>query len=264
MLGQTTRGGSDDNTIWLQLNAKTGHFVHDLPRIDTGEKGPDGKPKFDYPKESFTEIKDSRVARIRVTEKENIENPAKMDKIVNVSLVGADGTKAVVRATLNDLTMKMLGLLYAADLTKPLTLNLGAFEAGTEDRKKNPATGKYDGEVRVRKTAEPWLTATQGGTKIRAKFTDDGSLPPRVDNLQIPDPLNPGHFLEKTMRDTRRRDAFILELAAKVDVAAGNANKSTPAPTAAPAPAPTEPVAGDDDVYSPDDILGAEHAPAAG
>lgn len=255
MLGQSTRGSGSDNTTWLRLNAKTGELIQDLPKV--AKKNPDGSDGFDYPKASYTKVEDARVKRVFVSEKENFEDKNKKDKFVNVSLVGVDGTQVVITAGLNDMSVKLLGLVNAAELGAPVTLNLGAFEKDSEGMRKDPATGQYTVPYK-RAVAEPWLTMSQNGQKLKAEFgLPAGQFPPKVDKIIVMDPTNPTVPLEgvKPVMNPKARNAFVVDLATKVAAKVAEAAKSHPAV----APVAQQPVAADqEDGLSASDVLGED------
>lgn len=257
MLGQSTRGGGADNTTWLRLNAKTGDLVQDLSKVAKFDK--DGKPDgFDYPKATFTKIEDARVKRVFIIEKANFEDPSKMDKLVNVSLVDDAGTQVVIQSTQNDFGLKLLGLLNGADLSQPITLNLGAFEKDSEGMKKDSATGLYTIPYK-RIVAEPWMTLAQGEplVKVKADFgLPAGTFPPRVDKIIVKDPAS-GEPLEgvKPVMDPRKRNAFILDFTNKLATKVAESSKSHPSV----APKQAAPAAADDDAgLSPANVLGED------
>lgn len=220
--------------IYVQFNGKTGHF-------ETGSKKQNNLQSFDTISNAF-------VRGVTVREKQAYEKPAGvMEKYISLRLKSAtDGSTAFVNFNMGSLTTRMLGILIASDLTKPIQLRGGSFEAGT--------TKDVDGQQVVRDSAESYLVGHQDEKKIKPWFSDDP-------NFQFPKTKFPvevaGEMQE--VKNFKFRDAYILELAsiAEKKVTASLTQQPTIQHRATPAPAPTDaaPAEGtSDDGLNPEDF----------
>jgi hypothetical protein len=225
MFGNVRRNGGE--TTFANFNAKTGLF-------QIGNKAN---------RQTFDALTDVYLRRIVIKENPNFDDKTKMDKQIGLSFRNAAGENALVTFSLTQFAVKALGLVNAADLTKPMSLAGGAFPKGSEN--KNLETG----EITIREEDQPFLVGYQGDTKLKAKFSDDPEFKiPKVEVIEVKN--GRGEVINK-VRDTTNRDDFILafatELAAKINVAAQQqpAPDPTKKPAAAPAPEPTD-AAGED------------------
>lgn len=220
--------------IYVQFNGKSGHF-------ETGSKKQNTLQSFDTISNAF-------VRGVSVREKQAYEKPAGvMEKYISIKLKSAnDGSTAFVNFNMGSLTTRMLGILIASDLTKPIQLRGGAFEAGT--------TKEVDGKQVVRESAESFLVGHQNDEKIKPWFSDDP-------NFQFPKTKFPvevaGEIQE--VKNYKFRDAYILELAAIAEKKVSAAVTQQPAiqvrATPAPAPADAAPAEGaSDDGLNPEDF----------
>jgi len=234
MFGNVRRNTGD--TTWANFNAKTGLFQIG-PKADRQE---------------FDALQNMYVRRVMITESPNYDDKTKMDKQVAISFRDEAGQQAVVKFSLGFLTVKALGLLNAADLSKPISLAGGAFAEGSEDK------DLQTGEIKIRDKAQPFLVGYQGDVKLKAKFSDDPEFKvPKVDVLEVKN--GRGDVISK-VRDTSARDDFILafanDLAAKITAAAPQqpAPDPTKKPAAAPAPDHSDVAAEEGASLSPADL----------
>jgi hypothetical protein len=248
----TRKGIATGATIWATLNAKTGGFI--IP----GPKGEDGKAT----KDRNEVLGPVFLARIFKQEQEKYQQPGVMETLVCASFRDAQGNQAVIKMTNTPLGLKLLGHLNAADLTKPVTMQAGAFEAGTEGYRKNPATGAYD--VPYKRTEdEAFITLTQkdaegNDVKIAAKYSDDANWAyPKAEPVLKADGT-PVLVNGKPLKDHSKREAFMMAFADTLAAKVAEAVKVQPKPGSTPsiAPdasdAPTEPLSG----VTGSDILG--------
>lgn len=214
MFGNVNR--SNGETTWANFNAKTGLF----------QIGPKANRK------EFEALQDVFVRRVMITENQNFDDKTKMDKVIAISFRDAAGGNAVAKFSLGQFAIKVLGLLNAADLSKPISLVGGSFAEGTED--KDLATG----DIKIREKAQPFLVGYQGDTKLQAKFSDDPQFKiPKVDLIEVKHPTT-GKILD-TVRDTTARDEFILAFAPEIHAKVLAATTQQPAPDPSKKPAPT-------------------------
>jgi len=224
--------------IYVQFNNKTGLF-------ETGSKKQNTLQSFDTITSAF-------VQGVTVREKQAYNQPAgTMEKYISVKLKSAtDGSSAFVNFNMGTLTTRMLGILIAADLTKPIQLRGGSFEAGT--------TKEVSGQQVVRDSAESFLVAHQNDQKIKPWFSDDPNFqfPKTKFTVEVA-----GEMTE--VKNFKARDAYILELAAIAGKNAAAAVTQQPhiqvRPTPAPAPTDAAPAEGaSDDGLNPEDFGGID------
>lgn len=254
MFGRVSSGSG--NTTFADFNAKTGLFTitHKQQNADgTLREHVSANKKVSY-KEEHEALLDVLVRRLMVREESDYNDPSKMNKKLWLSVRFQNGQDAIVKFSMGQFALKMLGLLNAADLTKPISLVGGAFAAGTEK------TDLNTGEKTVRKDPEPFLYGAQDGVKLKAKFSDDADFKiPKVEKIEVKNPTT--GIVLSTVNDPTKRDAFALELAAeminKVSAATGTQPKINPATAPAPTPdADHTDVDGDNDSISASDVLG--------
>jgi hypothetical protein len=218
MFGNKPRGNHE--TTWVNFNGKVGAFQIGSKKANTLE--------------SFNTMEDALVRRVMIRETPNYKDKTKMDKLISISFRSSEGKDAVVNFALSQFAVKVLGLINAADLSKPITLGTGVFAAGTED--KDLTTG----ETRIREEDQAFLVGYQNGEKLKAKFSDDPEFKiPKVDVIEVKHPVT-GDPLD-SVRDTRARDEFILTFAKEVNDKVAAVLKNQPAPK----PATPAPDAGD-------------------
>lgn len=178
--------------IWVSFNAKEGFF-------STG-----AKKNNDFAQHFAVE--NVQVKKLIIGEEKNYDDPKKMDKVLNLHVKAADGSALAIKFKMSLLTTRLVGGLLAADLTKPITLSTGAFEAGSKGTKKN---AEGNDEEYIREAAQSFLTTYQDGNKLKPWFSDDPAFSWPKTSTEV---LMPSGAKVK-VEDPTDRNNLIIELA---------------------------------------------------
>jgi hypothetical protein len=248
MFGRVSKGSN--NTTYAVFNSKTGLFTinHNQQNAENSFRehtATTGRVSY---KEEHEALMDVMVRRVLIAEEPNFDDKSKMDKKIKVSVRSQDGNDALITFPMGQFAVKVLGLLRAADLTKPISLIGGAFEKGT--KKTNLGTG----EETIRDKAESFLYGVQDGVKLKASFSDDPAFRiPKVEKVEV---KNAAGKVLSTVNDPTNRDTFTLALAEEVKAKVEAAAKGQPniAPAAAKPAVPD--ASAEDHGLSSNDVLG--------
>jgi hypothetical protein len=252
MFGRVSKNNGE--STYATFNAKSGLFVINHAQPDSAglfrKHIAEGSGRVSY-KEEHEAIQDVIVRRVMISQEPNYDDKSIMDNKIKISVRDQNGKDALVTFSMGQFAVKVLGLLRAADLSKPLSLIGGSFAVGSE--KTDLATGAKT----IREKAEPFLYGTQNGEKLKASFSADPEFRiPKVEKIEV---KNGAGAVLQVVNDPSKRDAFTLELAAevkaKVESASSKQPNIAPAPVKAAVAGPSDDDAGESSL-SVNDIVG--------
>lgn len=245
MFGNMSAGRG--NSTFANFNAKTGLFT-----IDHNAQSPDNayrehtttNGRLVY-KEEHEAMLDVLARKVTIREETDYNDKSKKVPKLWVHVRGQEGRDAIVKFTIGQFAVKILGLLNNADLSQPLTLRGVMFAKGTKK------VDRDTGAESVREDNEVFLVGYQGGEKLAAKFSDDPNF--RIPKVDIIEAKNGKGEVIGRVSDPTSRDEWCLKFAQEV------AAKVEAALKAQPNIAPEKPASDlskvdDNDVLSPADL----------